>query len=184
MNIYSLYQNIKVDLNNNLFQTKNYMSSKVPIVKEINWFSIIPHLLVIGIIIFTWNLYYPNYSTLLGCLTYIIISYTLRTQIPKPHTKGMKLVKSGDFEKAIPYFEKSYDFFQDNIWVDKYRFLTILSSSKMSYQEMSLVNIAFCYSQIGNGEKSKEFYLRTLKEFPENSIAITSLRMLNSVQNN
>ena len=52
----------------------------------------------------------------------------------------------------------------------------------MTYQEMSLANIAFCYGQNGNGKKSKEYYIRTLKEFPDNGLAKASLRMLNSVE--
>ena len=53
----------------------------------------------------------------------------------------------------------------------------------MTYQEMALANIAFCYGQAGKGEKSKEYYTRTLKEFPDNGLAKASLKMLNSVEN-
>jgi len=157
------------------------MSSKVPTVRQINRISIIPHLLIIGILIWVWNIFYPEESVFLGVATYLLISYLLRTQIPKIHRKGMKLVKSEDFEKAIPYFEKSYDFFTKHNWIDKYRFITLLSSSRMTYQEMALANIAFYYGQVGNGAKSKEYYTRTLEEFPENGLAKTSLKMLNSV---
>lgn len=80
------------------------MSSKVPIVRQINWISIIPHFLIMGIIISVWNIFYPEKSIFLGAVNYILISYSLRTQIPKIHRKGMKLVKSEEFEKAIPYF--------------------------------------------------------------------------------
>lgn len=159
------------------------MSSKVPMIKQINWISIIPQLIVIGVILFIWNLYYPDETFIFGGITYLVISYLLRTQIPKFHRSGMKLVKSENFKNAIPYFEKSYEFFKKHNWIDKYRFITLLSSSRMTYQEMALANIAFCYGQIGNGEKSKEYYTRTLKEFPENGIAKAALRMLNSVEN-
>ena len=47
---------------------------------------------------------------------------------------------------------------------------------------MALVNIAFAYSQIGNGEKAKEYYLRTLDEFPESGMASSALRMIESAQ--
>lgn len=54
----------------------------------------------------------------------------------------------------------------------------------MTYQEMALANIAFCYGQAGNGKKSIEYYTRTLKEFPNNGIAKASLKMLNSIERN
>ena len=58
-----------------------------------------------------------------------------------------------------------------------------LSSSKMSYKEMALVNIAFCYGQLGEGEKAREYYNAALKENPNNGMAIAALKLLDSAQN-
>ncbi len=95
----------------------------------------------------------------------------------------MVKVKQEQFEEAILNFERSYEFFKENDWLDKYRFLTLLSSGKMSYKEMALNNIAFCYGQIGNGKLSKEYFQRTLDEFPESGMAKVGLRFLNSMSN-
>jgi hypothetical protein len=51
----------------------------------------------------------------------------------------------------------------------------------MSYKEMALNNIAFCYGQLGKGKLSKEYYEKTLDEFPESGIAKAGLRLINSV---
>jgi ribosomal protein S17E len=45
---------------------------------------------------------------------------------------------------------------------------------------MALCNIAFCYSQISNGKKSEYYYNVTLKEFPNNNLAVAALNMMNS----
>ncbi len=45
---------------------------------------------------------------------------------------------------------------------------------------MALNNIAFCYGQMGNGEKSREYYEKILQEFPGSGLAKTALRFLNS----
>jgi tetratricopeptide (TPR) repeat protein len=95
----------------------------------------------------------------------------------------MKLVKQQKFAAALPLFEKSVGYFSKNNWIDKYHFLTLLSSSKMTYKEMGLCNIAFCYSQTGNGQKAKEYYKQVLKEFPENGLALAGINMLNSTEN-
>jgi len=160
------------------------MSSKTPTIKQISWISIIPQLIVMGVIMSLWYLINPEKALLFGALTYLAISFSLRNLIPKDHRNGMKKVKNGNFKEAISDFEKSYEFFNKNEWIDKNRFLTLLSSSRISYKEMALNNIAFCYGQIGNGIKSKEFYERTLKEFPESAIAKAGLNMLNSINNN
>ena len=46
---------------------------------------------------------------------------------------------------------------------------------------MGLCNIAFCYSQTGNGQKAKEYYQQTLKEYPDNGMAVAGLNMLTSM---
>lgn len=160
------------------------MNSKIPIIRQIAWISIIPQLAFMGLIIFVWHLVYPENAFLYGAATYLTISYSLRSFIAKDHKNGMKNVKLGKFGEAIPYFEKSYGFFKQNSWIDKYRFLTLLSSSRISYKEMALNNIAFSYGQSGNGEKTKEYYERALREFPESEIAKSALRLINSMENN
>lgn len=118
-----------------------------------------------------------------GAITYFIISKLLRGIIAKEHLKATSKAKHEHYEEAIPHFLNSYEFFKRNSWVDKYRFLTLLSSDKISFKEMALLNIAFCYGQIGNGILSKNYYEKTLAEFPENAVAKAGLRLLNSMSN-
>ena len=134
------------------------MSSKAPTVRQIAWISLFPQLLVMGIIMFIWYQFNKSDFFIYGAITYLIMSQLLRRTIAKEHRKGMVKVKIEDFENAIPHFERSYEYFKRNEWVDKYRFLTLLSSGKMTYKEMALNNIAFCYGQIGKGKISKEYY--------------------------
>ena len=47
---------------------------------------------------------------------------------------------------------------------------------------MALINIAFAYSQIGNGERSKEFYQRAQEEFPDSGMANAALNMIKSIE--
>jgi tetratricopeptide (TPR) repeat protein len=112
------------------------------------------------------------------------MSFGLRYFVPKSHRIGMKMVNQQNFLEAVNHFENSYQFFKRNYWIDKYRFITLLSSSKISYQEMALNNIAFCYAQAGNGIKSKEFYEKTLIEFPNSGIAKAGLNIINAGENN
>ncbi len=79
-------------------------------------------------------------------------------------------------------FKLSYDFFTRHPWIDDWRFITLLSSSRVSYREMALLNMAFCHAQEGDGVKAKEFYQRTLKEFPDSGMAKASLRMIESAE--
>jgi tetratricopeptide (TPR) repeat protein len=159
------------------------MASKVPIVRQIAWSSLFTQILLLGFFIYIYYLLDIEFPFVFGALTYLILSYGLRNLSTGSHQKGMKLVKQGNFTDAIPYFEKSVDYFSKNAWVDKYRFLTMLSSSKMSYREMGLCNIAFCHSQTGNGIEAKKFYQLVLEDYPENILATSALNLFNSLEN-
>jgi tetratricopeptide (TPR) repeat protein len=134
-----------------------------------------------GVIIYGYRLIGYGDTFILGILTYVALAIILRNLIAKSHRRGVRLTRQQKFSEAIPFFEKSVDYFSKNSLIDKYRFLTLLSSSKMRYREMGLCNIAFCYSQTGKGSKAKRYYEEVLKAFPENSLAIAGLNMLNSV---
>lgn len=154
--------------------------SSVPTIKKIAWISIVPHMAVMGLLIFLWFQVDIENPLLFGAATYLVLSFSLRTFISRDHRKGMDLVKQERFGEAVDYFEKSYTFFKKHDWVDKYRYLAVLNSSKISFKEMALNNIAFCYGQSGDGEKAREYYERTLHEFPDSGIARAGLRLLNS----
>jgi len=158
------------------------MASNPPVIKQVAWISLIPQIAFILVLISIYHLLGFKNPEIFGAFTYLILSNALRYFIPKNHREGMKFTKTNQFEKAISEYEKSYDYFTRNEWIDKYRFITLLSSSKMNYKEMALCNIAFCYSQIGNGTKTIEYYKKTLEEFPENPIAESALKMLNSTK--
>jgi TolA-binding protein len=50
----------------------------------------------------------------------------------------------------------------------------------MTYQEMALVNIAFCYGQLGDGSNAKKYYQQTISEFPESGMAQAGLNLMNA----
>ncbi len=160
------------------------MASGKPIVRQIAWISIIPQLLFMAILyviysIFIESIFLALYFT---CITYLFISLILKLSMQRNQRKGIVLSKAGKYEQAIEEFQKSYAFFSKHNWIDKYRFITLLSSSKVSYREMALLNIAFCYSQIKDGKNSKTYYLKTIEQFPNSEIAHASLKMIEAIE--
>jgi tetratricopeptide (TPR) repeat protein len=158
------------------------MATNIPIVRQIAWISLIPQMILLGffMLFFHW-LEFKNYF-FLGAILYLVVSFVLKRTISSSHRNGMILIKQGLFDKAIPFFEKSVDFFATHKWVDKFRYVVLLSSSKMTYKEMGLCNIAFCYAQIGNGTKALEYYELVLGEYPECGLAKAGMNMLNSMK--
>lgn len=158
------------------------MASETPTIRQTAWISVIPQFLFMGLLLLVFHQISSENAVLYGVVTYLSISYILRNFIPKSHRKGLSLYKENRFLEGIDLFQKSYDFFCQHNYLDKYRFLLLLSSSKMGYKEMALNNIAFGYSQIGDGKTAKEYYERLLLEFPKNGIAKAALKMIDSFE--
>lgn len=158
------------------------MASSQPIVKQVKLISLIPQLMVMGLIILVYYLADTEYPVLFGALTYLLISVVVRQAIPRYHRKGIRLFKNSQYENAIIEFQKSYDFFRKYKWIDDYRYVVLLSSSRISYLEMSLINMAYCYGQLGQGSRSKEIYEKALAEFPDSQMAISALKMFDAAK--
>lgn len=158
------------------------MASNKPIRRQIAWLFLIPQLIIFQLIIIIFNFFITPFDLAvnLALLFYLGVFFLLRTLIPHNHRKGIRLIKSDSYAEAIIEFEKSYDFFMQHPWIDRYRFLVLLSSSKTSYTEMALTNAAFCYTQTGNGQKAVEYYEKALHLFPDSEMAKSALKMLHS----
>lgn len=131
------------------------------------------------ILILTLNgVSHPAWKTMGAWLLILfIVRYTIRWN----YGRGVIFSRRQQFTEAIECFEKSYAFFNRYPRLDKLRWFLLFSLSKISYREMSLLNIAFCYGQSGNGQKAIEYYERTLVEFPKSANATAALRLLRSV---
>lgn len=159
------------------------MASSVPMVMgKISWPSLAIQVIIIWLLIYFFGLMGLPEPLIFGLFSYIIIARILRSVNAKYHRQGIRLVMQKKITEAIPYFEKSVAYFSENSWVDKYRSITLLSSVKSSYKEMGLSNIAYCYGQMGDGQKAKEYYKKTLAEFPESGLAMAALNQLQSFE--
>jgi tetratricopeptide (TPR) repeat protein len=157
------------------------MGSSLPLASQTNRWSLIPQVVVMGLLIGVFHLLGTPNKFMCGLLSYLALSNGLRMIIPKAHRHGIALVKENRFAEALPHFINSHQFFTRHKWVDDYRFLTLLSSSNLSYREMALCNAAFCYAQVGNRQKALEFYEQALREYPNSSLAQAGINMLKEV---
>jgi hypothetical protein len=124
-----------------------------------------------------------SFPLLAGAIWFVSI-LTLRRLLTGAHRRGIRLVKAGEFRDAIVAFQTSYDQMCRRPQIDRFRWLLLGSSSRWSYREIALCNVAFCYGQIGDGTKMREFYERALVEFPDSVLATTAVRMIKAVAHN
>ena len=154
------------------------MTSSVPIIRQIAWLSVLPQIAVLLLLIAIAQLSGAREPLIAGPVAYLAASFILRSVIPRHHRNGIYFYKRERFAEAVPYFYKSYEFFNRYAWLDRWRALTMLSSSRISYQEMALLNVAFCLAQTGERERAILEYRRVLAEFPGSKMAESALRLL------
>lgn len=150
------------------------MSSKFPVVRQINWLAFVLHMFVI--VLSTW------WFGVFGIVIYLVLFLLMRQMIAGKFRKGMRLLKNENFDNAIICFQDSYVFFNKHMLLNKYIGI-IISVSKITYKEMSLLNIAYCHIMKKDGAKAKETYEQTLYEFPNSTIAKNALNTFEAMKN-
>ena len=159
------------------------MTRGVPTIRPISWIATIPQFVAgAAAIVALWAITGSvTLGMLYGALIYLVYSIGSRLLLTQAHRRGIQLLHQHRFADAIPEYESSYDFFSRHRWLDDYRSIFMMTPGAMSYREMALVNIAFAYSQLGDGRKAIEYYRRAHYEFPDNQIARAALKMMESV---
>ena len=159
------------------------MASKRPIIRQVSLNAVVLQIFIIWAMMGLARLAGFNDPFVPIVIVYLCLFIGLRKMIPRNHRRGVAFLRVKEFEKAAQEFEASYRFFERHPWLDRFRYLTLLSASRISYREMALLNSAYCYGLIGDGRKMKEYYEKALQRFPESEIAKLSLQMIESARN-
>ncbi len=162
------------------------MKGKAPVVRQVSWPFVLPQIAAMAASVFVvYVVLRPQefvHALMIGCGIYLVYSIGSRRLITRAHRKGIRLSKRGEFREAIEHYRRSHDFFTMHPWVDKYRSIILMSCSAISYREMALVNMGFCYGQIGEAQKAKECYQAAVDAFPRSAMAASALRMIDTFE--
>lgn len=139
-------------------------------------------LLILAILYFVYYLIGVDNPLIFSPATYLVITLGMQLLFTINFRKGFSFYKKEQFENAIPEFQKSYDFYSKHRWLDNNRYIIMMSATQNTYLEMSLVDLAYSYEQLGNAEQAKELYLKTLSLFPESEMAKTALNIMNMMK--
>ena len=143
------------------------MAKKINRIHSVNYFYLIPQAAILLVMVSVLYLLEVPQSFLLGISFYFLLSIYLKVLVPRWHRKGIYLVKKGKLDVAILAFQRSYQYFTKYTWIDKYRAFTLLSTSALSYSEMALINIIYCFEQMGDTTSAKKFRKILKERFPD-----------------
>ena len=157
-----------------------------PIIRPVSWIGIVVQLgficLLATIIAFVFGVREAALALLIAAAAQSVFARVMRLSLTSEHRRGIALLRQRKFSEAAPLFEASYASLARHPWIDRLRFVLLGSASSMSYREMALCNAAFAYSQLGDGARAIQLYEQTLREFPDSSLATSSLQMLRAGQ--
>jgi hypothetical protein len=160
------------------------MNTQTSIVRKTAWLHIIPQLLLMfALMVLVWKVFLPDdfrRASGYGAAIYLIYSFGSRALLLKNHRRGIYLLKRESHRDAIDEFRLSYDFLNKYPWLDKYRFITMLASSAISYREMALINIAYSHAQLNDEAAALQSYRTVLEVFPESEFAKSGIESLES----
>ena len=151
--------------------------NKTPIVRPVSWPNAVICVGILAVFVLIGWFFGRISGVIFGASGFLAISQILRRTIARHHRCGIRHCKRQEFQQAISEFEKSIKFFSDHEWIDRFRAITMLSTG-MSYCEMGMVGLGFCYAQLGDGTSARKHYERCLRDYPNNGMAETALRML------
>lgn len=114
---------------------------------------------------------------------FFLYSYFIRYLVASDHRKGMSAYSKQDYDAAIEHFERSFTFFSNHRWLEKYGCIIFMMASVWSYREIALINIAAAYSMKKETKKYREANEKLLEEYPENKRGKAALEFLDAMKN-
>jgi len=149
----------------------------MPVIHQIAWISLVIQMIIVGVLIGLATYLNVPKPILAATIAYLAIAALIRLLLTAHQRRGMHYAREGRLELAIPEFQKSYEFFHRNAWLDEMRYIFLLSTSRVSYREMGLLNLAYCDLWADRGEDAVRTYLRTIEEFPDSGLAWTGIKL-------
>jgi len=144
------------------------MAGKIPVIRNTNYYYYIPQIAILCFILYILYSLNVSHYLILGVSLYFLLSIYLKVLIPRWHRKGIFYLKKGELQGAILAFQRSYQYFQKYSWIDQYRAFTLFSTSQLSYSEMALMNIIYCYEQLGDKKNAQKYHKILRQQFPDN----------------
>lgn len=154
------------------------MFSSKPTTQQVAWYTLFIHLAVMFGFEALFNWLQIGDAFTWSIVAYFVLFLVLRRGVARHHRAGMSAAHAGNFEQAMQHFKDSYDFFSRHQWIDKGRYLFLLSCSKPCYRELALVNIGSCLVQLERGEEAIAAFERALQEFPNSDLAKQTMKTI------
>lgn len=158
------------------------MGTKVPVVGNTRWLMVLPPLAVLGALIALSGLAFGWvwWSMLIAFGVWLAYTFTARWVWVRHHRAGLRALQAGRWEEAIECYRRGEALFREKPWIDRWRPLTLMTASAMSFTEVAVNNIGVAQLQAEDALAAEATFERGLAEFPDSIVmqnALHSMRM-------
>ena len=99
----------------------------------------------------------------------------------RDYVRGFRYLQAGEYNQAAAGFEKQLAFFENNPWLDHWRWLIFLAPTRYSYREWLLLYLAYTHTQLGHGDRALDYYRRCLQINSDNGLAASTLSFVEAL---
>ena len=160
------------------------MPQPMPVVRSLAWSQLIPQVAAIGVLAVIGHILFPHARVssvvFAAAAAYLVLCRLSRAAFLRDHYSGIAAYRTGRFADAIKHFEASRAFFLRHPRLDSLRSLLFGVAGPNPFRIVALCNMAYCHSQLGEGDRAISLYERALSESPDCALARASLNMLGS----
>jgi len=109
----------------------------------------------------------------------VLLLYVLLTRLifTGDHQLALWHQTHQEYELAIPRLEASLAYFERHPWLDRLRFVLMLSPTGYRYRELALLGLGHCNAQLGRLE-ARDHYQACLRLNPRNTAARAALVLM------
>lgn len=104
-----------------------------------------------------------------------------RQALPHLH-RAERLYRKGEYREGIRELELQAALLEDQPWIDKWQWLILPPLRAYSYREWVLIQMAYGYVQLGEGDRLLPLYRQVLDLNPRNGIAHERINIINFFQ--
>lgn len=162
------------------------MKRNVPMLQNVNYPVFLLQLLVIAALVGGFSLLFWDaleyIAIFLIAAVLVIYIKAMQQYLMRYARAAMRLMRAGKFEEALIPLQQGLEFYNEHPQLDRLRHVMLVTASLYSLRETVLMNIAYCYGQIGDKEKMVKHYERLAREYPENTAAQNTLRFIDTAQ--
>ncbi len=153
-----------------------------PVVRPISWLRFLALFPICFGIVILFYLLGPFKEAFVNIILALAICFAfkllIKNLLTSHYIKGMRYVKRQMYKEAVQEFEKNLEYWESHLTLNSIYWLISLHPSLFLPVELSLHNLGFCYGQLGEKNKSKEYYSRVLELNPQNGMAIVAMRLI------